>query len=335
MAFKARLDTLTMETAVLGGAILGCGGGGKLEDGLYLGELATAQGGGQLVNLGSMPTHSNLAVVAPVHSSSSDTRQISPRQAHHAVEMLQSELATNIDGLVNAGQGAVDSIIGWELSGFLAVPLLDTALPATYHSVPLRNLFLYWLETAASETFTTCLVGRVNRNSGDRDFVWRDKPAGLLQKLDDLPNGDFESYVAVAGPLPHSAAADHGRFAIISRTLQVGEAVIAVNEDGGEATVAALQRILPCRFSTFATVTQISWQGYGQDAYGKIELHDVDSRHLSLTYSQRYVELLENGQQTAAFPDQIITLGILGTPLSGEEVFIGQDLYLIVAQPEE
>ena len=38
MNLKTSLDALTMETAVLGGAVLGCGGGGKLEDGLYLGE---------------------------------------------------------------------------------------------------------------------------------------------------------------------------------------------------------------------------------------------------------------------------------------------------------
>jgi hypothetical protein len=50
-----------------------------------------------------------------------------------------------------------------------------------------------------------------------------------------------------------------------------------------------------------------------------------------LTYKQRYLKLMENGVQTAAFPDLMITLGIMGTPLTGEEVFIGQDLYLLVA----
>ena len=78
-------------------------------------------------------------------------------------------------------------------------------------------------------------------------------------------------------------------------------------------------------------MTEINWQGQGQDAYGVIELRDVDNRQLALTYSQRYLELLENGIQTAAFPDLIITLGTLGTPLTGEEVFIGQDLYLLAA----
>lgn len=66
-----------------------------------------------------------------------------------------------------------------------------------------------------------------------------------------------------------------------------------------------------------------------------IELRDVENRNLSLTYSQRYLELAENGRQTAAFPDLIVTLGILGTPLTGEEVFIGQDLYLMVAARPE
>ena len=34
MEVKIGLDSLTMEATVLGGVVLGCGGGGKLEDGL-------------------------------------------------------------------------------------------------------------------------------------------------------------------------------------------------------------------------------------------------------------------------------------------------------------
>ena len=252
MNLKISLDTLTMETAVLGGAVLGSGGGGKLEDGLYLGELATTRGGAQLVDAKSIPGQANLAVVGAVHSSGSDTRQISARQAHQAIEMLQSELKTNIAGLVNGGMGAVDSIIGWELSDFLAVPLLNAALPATYHPVPLHNLLLYWLETAASETFAVCLAGRSKQVDGERSYLWRGSPAKLIGTLADLPAGDLDSYAAAAGPLPLSALIAHGRSGLISRTLQVGEAVVAANEEEGE------RQLLPLCSAPFLVDFQLS-----------------------------------------------------------------------------
>lgn len=130
------------------------------------------------------------------------------------------------------------------------------------------------------------------------------------------------------------AVLGHGGGGKLEDGLYLGELAAAqgsANEESGEAAVAAVQQTLPCKFSTFATVTHINWQGEGQNAQGTIELRDINNRHLVLTYKHRYLELMENGTKTAAFPDLVITLGTLGTPLSGEEVFIGQDLYLLVA----
>jgi len=199
MNLKTRLDSLTMETAVLGGAVLGHGGGGKLEDGLYLGESTTAQGGAYLIDPQALSAPGYLAIAGLVHSSGMDTRQISPRQAHHAIEMLQSETKTAITGLINAGVGAVDSILGWELSGYLAVPLLDLGLPATYHPDPLHNLLQFLADSAASQTFTVVLAGRFQQGSVHRQHLWRGSPSELQRKLDYIeitPAGRTES-------LPH------------------------------------------------------------------------------------------------------------------------------------
>jgi DUF917 family protein len=318
-----------MESVVLGGAILGCGGGGKLEDGLYLGESATAQGSAHLVEPNTLSMPGQLAIVGLVHSSSKDTHQVSPRQAHHSIELLQSALDEPIIGLINAGAGAVDSILGWELSSYLSVPLLDMGLPATYHPLPLRNLLLFWAETAASETFTIALAGHVGQTATPRQHLWQGNPAQLQRKLDEFPADKPESYVFAAGALLSPKLITSCRLHTINNTIQIGKTIVATNDDGGEATFAAAQDLLPCKAATFATVTQISWQA--QDAHDVIELRDAHNRQLLLTYSQRYLELSEDGKQAAAFPDLIITLGTLGTPLAGEEVFIGQDIYLIIA----
>ena len=327
MNLKTSLDALTMEAAVLGGAVLGCGGGGKLEDGLYLGELAAAQGGAHFSQSTDLPEQAAAVAVMPFHTSGSDTYQIHPRQAHAAMEMLQDNVQTSVVGLANGGLGAVDSIIGWELSGFLGLPLLDGGILASYHPASLLNLLTYWQETAETETFTVSLAGRFHNGQRHRRHLWHGRPAELLQQVSTLPSPQKESYVAATGPLRPADL----RPATVSHTLRVGQAMLAASDDGGEATVTALQAVLPTDFSTFATVTEINWQGPDQDPTGHIKLRDEKNRQLQLVYNQRYQELTIDGKETAVFPDLIITLGILGTPLTGEEVFIGQDLYLIAA----
>ncbi len=329
MALKTSLDALTMEAAVLGGALLGCGGGGKLEDGLYLGELAVAQGGAFLSDANILPDQA-IAAVMPVHSSGSDTHQIHPRQTHDAAEMLQANMQKPIAAIVNGGLGAVDSILGWELSGFLGLPLLDGGLPAAYHAASLPNLLAYRQETAGAEEFTVALAGRAHGGRPPRRHLWHGRPAELQQQLAALPHSEKESYAAAAGPILPTDL----RPGAVSRTLHAGRTLLDAGDDGGEATVAALQAILPSPYAVFATVTGLSRRGQGQDAAGHIHLRCARGRPLQLTYAQRYQELIMDGRQTAAFPDLIITLGILGTPLTGEEVFIGQDLYLITVPQE-
>jgi len=325
MTLKTSLDTLTMEAAVLGGAILGNGGGGKLEDGLYLGELATAQGGAALLDPGGLPAQTAAAAVLSFYSSGYDTHQIHPRQVHRAVTMLQENLDSKVLGLANAGMGAVDSIIGWELSAFMGIPLLNMGIPPLYHPATLRNLLLFWQETAAQMHFSVILVGPANSSHEPSEHLWHGRPSDLLDKLDALPAVGEDSYAVAAGPLQPG----EGIPSQVNKLLRMGHAMLTANENGGEATVTTLQKMLPYRFSVLATVTDINWHGQGQESYGIIELRDINNRRLQLTYGQRYRELSVDGRLTALFPDLIITLGILGTPLTGEEVFIGQDLYLM------
>ena len=336
MNLKTSLDALTMETTVLGGAVLGCGGGGKLEDGLYLGQLATAQGGACLIDPAALSDQANVAVVMPVHTSGCDTHQIRPTQTHRAVELLQDELematsaplSTGISGLINGGLGAVESMIGWELSGFLGVPLLDSGIPSVDHPASLHNLLMFLQETAVTQAFTISLTSLAKQ----QEHVWRGRPSELLQHLVHLSTAEKKSYVAAVGPMPQVVLRSEKKPTSMSHALQVGRTVLAANDNGGEGVVAALQTSLPIQFSTFATVTEISWHEQGQDTYGHISMLDDANRHLQLTYNQRYTQLIVDGQQIAVFPDLIITLGILGTPLTGEEVFMGQDLYLLVAR---
>ncbi|WP_420628941.1 DUF917 family protein [Candidatus Leptofilum sp.] len=326
MNLKTNLDALTMETAVLGGAVLGGGGGGKLEDGLHLGALATAQGGACLLDSASLP-QMIVAAVMPVYTSSHQTHQIDPIQIHCALETLQHELGTAVSGLVSGGSGAVETMIGWELSAYSNIPLLDACVPATFHPAALQNLLLFLCETAVSQRFTICLV-----NNHQQAQIWNGQPTQLLQQLTALPPD--ATYIAAVGPLSPTALTCQASKSSISDALRIGQLLLATNDNGGEDTIVALQTILPTQFSTFASVTEISWHGQGQEAYGLIHMRDVANRQLQLTYGQRYTKLSVDNKKIAAFPDLIITLGTLGTPLTGEEVFLGQDLYLIVARQE-
>jgi DUF917 family protein len=54
-------------------------------------------------------------------------------------------------------------------------------------------------------------------------------------------------------------------------------------------------------------------------------------RRDSLNQWHRYISRTIDNEQAAAFPDKTVTLGSTGTPLAGEEITKGQEVYVIAA----
>lgn len=327
MALKARLDTLSMESAVLGGAVLGGGGGGQLETGLRLGQHAAERGAPALVDLDSLPFQANLAVISVFHTSAVATNTILPGHSHRALELLQDNCHQTIAGLVNGGYGAVNTLIGWDLAGSLQIPFVDAGISSRLHLEPTYNLLECWSDYSGILTLT--IVGTPSSVKHRVETTCQGTPQELGRFLNQIATQFEGSFAAVIGPVPKQWLAAHGASGVVSAALSVGRVMIEAEEKGGPAIVAAVSRILGGQSIAFGTVVGQEQQTQGREVYRLIWLRDESNRLLELKWQHRYASLAVDGKKVATFPQLIVTLGSKGTPLTGEEVSDGQEIYII------
>jgi DUF917 family protein len=326
---KETLDTSISEMAVLGGTVLGSGGGGRLEAGLRLGQLTAELGEARLIDVDGLPADANLAAIATFCTSAGDETQY--RLFHHkrAIQLLAANVEVNIAGLVNCGSGAVDTMAGWAQAALLGIPLVDAALGQGVHPSAGRGLLELWLGDAIP--LSLALVSG-NGGDGERLEVFsQGSPRLLIQMLKQSVDRLGGNYALAIGPLPQPWLKGRVDPHLISRAIEIGNAMMGVADDRGWATATAVGRTSGGQVATFGSITDIAWHGSGSKAYGVIRLRDEHDRPAELTFWHRFVALDVAEERVATFPDLIVTLGARGTPLGGVELARGQDVYIVTA----
>jgi DUF917 family protein len=328
--FQAKFDTLIAETAVLGGAILGCGGGGKLEVGLQLGQYVAEADPPALVPLSDLPPQANLVAISAFHTSAIDTFFGTPCPGAHALTLLRQHTRGPVEGLFNAGHGAVDTIIGWATAAPANLPLVDSGLQVTLHPDPLMNLLAALSGNRHSYTMAVVSVEKTATQQLEQLYYG---PAGQLEDaLNQLATQVSGTFLVALGPVSYHWLAANGRPEFISTALNTGAAMLKADAQGSPGATTAVCQVLDGRRLIFGTVTDIQYQAEGRAAQVLFTLRDESNRLITLKQWHRYVSLTIEDEQVAAFPDQIVTLGSMGTPLAGEEISKGHEIYIIVAQ---
>ena len=244
------------EAVVLGGAVLGSGGGGQLEMGLRLGQLTVERGIPAVGELTKLPDQAQFAIVTTLHSSSSDINKLSPGDCHQTMALLQNKCHENFAGVVNAGSGAVDSLIGWELASLLNLPLVDMVINPGFHPIPAFNL----LEglTTQTGTFSLAVVGASSLENGHVELFCQGAPHKLYQVLEQIAYLFNGTFAVAVGPVSKTWLKTHGNPQLISRTLAVGNRM-QCDDGAGEATAIAISQMLGGQVVTFGTITDIKW----------------------------------------------------------------------------
>lgn len=322
------LDALTSEMAVLGGAVLGGGGGGKLETGLRLGQLAVELGEATLVELDSLPPQANLVALATFSASAVEEPSYRPRYYNLAIELLAANTGVEIAGLVNCGSGAVNTLVGWAQAALLGTPLVDVVFDQSAHPSAVMGLIERGIEDGGP--LPVAIVSDDQRSGQRLEIFSRGASQLLVRMLQQDVAGSGRNFALTIGPFSPRWIREQGSLHLVSRAVDIGRAMIRAADDGGQATADAVARALGGQVIAFGAITGIMWQGAGSRAYGVIHLRDQENRPLELVFWHRYIALDVAGRRVATFPDLIVTLGAKGTPLSGEEVCKGQEVYVVV-----
>jgi uncharacterized protein len=107
------LDKITLREMVLGGAVLGCGGGGTISVGLTRLMEALRLGNPHLVCLTELPDNAILATLSTVGVTKDNSRgAIGPRHFLRAFEVFQQNTREKVDGFVASEVGAVSVTYG-------------------------------------------------------------------------------------------------------------------------------------------------------------------------------------------------------------------------------
>ncbi|MBB6283607.1 DUF917 family protein [Geobacillus subterraneus] len=128
-----QLNHRTLEAAVLGGAVLGGGGGGWIEEGMRIGRLALEVGQPQLITIDDLQDDDLLVTVSNVGAPAAKDQYVKPVHYLRSLELLIQNLERRVHGIITNENGAGTMINGWFQSAVTGIPVVDAPCNGRAH----------------------------------------------------------------------------------------------------------------------------------------------------------------------------------------------------------
>lgn len=292
-----RLDERMVECAVYGGAVLGGGGGGWIEEGLKIGRLALEIGEPELVTIDGFAEDDLFVTVSMVGAPAAKEQYVKPIHYARALELLAAQLGRPIQALHTNENGAGTTVNGWFQSAVTGIPLVDFACNGRAH--PTGSMGSMNLSELDDYVSRQAAVGGKGNRYVELTIAGSLDKAGTLVRQASVEAGGL---VAVArNPVTAAYAKANGAAGAISQAMAVGEALLSHK---GESAIEAVVSKLGGQVVTMGTVTEFTLETKGGFDVGTVVL---DSAH-ELTFWNEYMTLEKDGQRLSTFPDLIMTL---------------------------
>lgn len=321
---KIKLDERMVEYAVYGGAVLGGGGGGWIEEGLIIGRLALEVGQPELFTIDDFEDDDLLVTVSMVGAPAAKDQFVKPIHYARALDMLSQKIGKPIKGLNTNENGAGTTVNGWFQSAVTGIPLVDLACNGRAHPTgAMGSLNLSELEDYISHQ---AAAGGKGVNYLEMSISGSlEKAASMVRKASVEAGG----LVAVArNPVTVAYAKQNGAAGAITQAIEVGKALLAYQ---GEAAIDSVVTKLGGKVITTGTVTDFQLETTGGFDVGTVM---IDNSY-EMTFWNEYMTLEKNGERFATFPDLIMTLDAkTAKPIVSAAIEKGQQL-AIIAVPKE
>ncbi|SEG78860.1 DUF917 family protein [Paenibacillus sp. UNC499MF] len=322
---RLKLNEEMVEQAVYGGAVLGGGGGGWIEEGLKLGRLALEVGEPELISLDEFGDDDLLVTVSMVGAPAAKEQFVKPVHYAKALEMLAATIGRPIQGLHTNENGAGTTVNGWFQSAITGVPLVDFACNGRAHptgSMGSMNLS----EVADYVSHQAAAGGRGKRYIELSISGSLDKASTMIRKASIEAGG----LVAVArNPVTAAYARANGAAGAITQAIEVGRALLSAK---GEAAIEAVVAQLGGKVAASGTVTDFSLETSGGFDAGTVRIDDA----YEMTFWNEYMTLEKDGERFATFPDLIMTLDAkTAKPIVSAAIAKGQQIAVIAVPAEK
>jgi uncharacterized protein len=321
---KIDLDKKIVEYAVYGGAILGGGGGGWIEDGLQIGRLALDVGQPKLLTVDELSDEDLLVTASMVGAPAAKDKFVKPFHYSRALEILSQKIGKPIQGIITNENGAGTTVNGWFQSAVTGIPVID--IPCNGRAHPTGSMGSMNLSEQENYVSHQAAVGGKGSNYMELSVSGSlDKASTLIRKASIEAGG----LVAVArNPVTVAYAKAHGAAGAIQQAIEVGKALLS---HVGEAAIDAVVTKLGGRVVTEGTVTDFTLQTTGGFDVGTVTINDA----YELTFWNEYMTIETNGERFGTFPDLIMTLDArTAEPIVSAAIQKGQQI-AVISVPKE
>jgi uncharacterized protein len=317
------LDQDAVEAAVAGGSVLAAGGGGWVEHGYLVGRTAVSYGTPRLATLDEIPADATLATVTAIGAPAARDWEMRPGDYVRALRLLMDALDVPVLGTITAQNGSSTTCNGWVQSAVLGTLVIDAAGDGRAH--PTGKMGSLGL-AADPEHETVQAAAGGNRAQGRYLEVVTRGPvrhtANVLRTA-AVASGGF--IAAARNPLPAAYVREHAAVGAITFALQLGEAILAAEPGGAEATIDAIVSTLGGRILGRGEVRAKRLRTEGGFDVGGLEVGELE-----LGFVNEYMTAEAAGERLATFPDVITTLSTAdGRPVSIADIAEGQDVAVL------
>ncbi|SDE30207.1 DUF917 domain-containing protein [Sporomusa acidovorans] len=322
---KILLDQKHVEWAVYGGAVLGGGGGGWIEDGLQIGRLALEVGQPQLYTVDELADDDLLAAVSLVGAPGAKNRFVKPIYYAKALELLCKQLPKPVQGITTNENGAGTTVNGWFQAAVSGLPVVDCPCNGRAHPTGLMGS-LNLSDQADYVSYQAAIGGK------DDNYIELcisgslDKAAAMVRRASVEAGG----LVAVArNPVSVAYAKQNGAPGAVQQAMAVGQALLGHQ---GEAAIEAVVSQLGGKVIVTGSITSFSMETTGGFDVGKVVIEDS----YELTFWNEYMTVEKQGERLATFPDLIMTLDAqTARPIVSAGIRQGQKVAVITVPQEK
>jgi DUF917 family protein len=316
-------DMETLEALVYGGAILGGGGGGSLQEGLRLSRLAVELGSPEIVSLTDVDPDKWVITVSAVGAPAGAHRFVSPMDYVRAVQKVADCLSGVVGGLIQSEMGGLNSANGLFQSAVLSIPVIDAPCNGRAHPIALMgSLGLHKIPQYRS--IQAACGG--NPDEGRRVELLVEGDINRCSALVRETSVQAGGMIAVArNPLRAGDLKNRAAVGAVTETIKLGRAFGEARQSG-TSVEEAVARSLGGKIVAREKVARFELATKGGFDVGRVML----TGDYELMFWNEYMFLEAGGKRLYTFPDLIVTFdAATHLPVSTAQIAEGDEVFVI------
>lgn len=311
----------------VGGAILGGGGGGALDEGVDFGELAVEYDTPTIVPLSSLDDETIIVTVSAVGAPAATEQYVKPADYVRAFELVRDTLkrrGESVEAIMTNEMGGYATVNGLVQSAVTGIPIVDAACNGRAHPTgPMGSMGL----PSTTQSLQSCVGG--NPKADQYLELTIEAPLSIAADQVRTAADAAGGLIAVArNPVSAAYARKNAAVGVYEQTRAVGRSIRKA--DNGTDAMATIADQLNGKIVTTDPVDDVELVTRDGFDVGTVTIDNV-----VLTFWNEYMTIEIDGERYGTFPDLIATLDAeTGQPISTATIEVGDEIGVLVAPAE-